>query len=144
MKRDNFCFPSLLVGFRDRFFFHFQSTQAARRQQSFLRWVIFILKKKGHRLEIFYYKKLQFNLLAEILYNLLCALSWGLKYLKLKKSLNLPSFLRSRRFVLVVVGVWKFICEWSMFVTDVIGLWLLSRNSPVSAHTVKRERKRWS
>lgn len=51
-------------------------------------------------------------------------------------DLNLPSDLRSRlRFR--PAGAWKFICEWSMLVTDAIVLWLLSRNSPVSAHTAK-------
>lgn len=53
-------------------------------------------------------------------------------------DLNLPSDLRSRlRFR--PAGAWKFICEWSMFVTDAIVLWLLSRNSPVSAHTAEKK-----
>lgn len=53
-------------------------------------------------------------------------------------DLNLPSDLRSRlRFR--AAGAWKFICEWSMLVTEAIVLWLFSRNSPVSAHTVRKE-----
>lgn len=56
-------------------------------------------------------------------------------------ALNLPSDLRSR-LRLRLAGAWKFIWEWSMFVTDAIVLWLLSRNSPVSAHTAsKRDKK---
>jgi hypothetical protein len=56
-------------------------------------------------------------------------------------ALNLPSDLRSR-LRLRLAGAWKFICEWSMFVTDAIVLWLLSRNSPVSAHTAREEEER--
>lgn len=57
--------------------------------------------------------------------------------------MNFGEYLRFLSFArLLFKVVWKDIWLWSMLATDDIVLWLLSRKSPVSAHTEMKKRKK--